>query len=255
MDGQQSSLKLDDEARAFKIKVLEAIGRLVFAIHRNRGRLCWLATTESVVLGGQQRTNWCHLDKWVEKLEQQVWEVAPPRALLWTLTVWRRTGELEKDIRQMLVRDIYGRNPISSQDPLHEARSVKDNKEDVDLLIAALGIDDDKVFRLRVMEALGLLTLAIHKNRGRMTWLTHTEAVSFPTEAGLNNWHVLDKAVKDTESLLWEIVPPRALLSALKQWRETGSLGTGLRKIIELVEEADAHGRAAYMSNYEGRKG
>jgi hypothetical protein len=95
------------------------------------------------------------------------------------------------------------------------------------------------------MEALGTLTLAVHHLRGRINWLVTAGACEFADAASQAEFNRHNELVAELEEVLWEIVPPRALLMALRKYRLTGELDP---EVAELLE-ADYRGRVPYSAN------
>jgi hypothetical protein len=106
-------------------------------------------------------------------------------------------------------------------------------------------LDSDEVNQLAIMEALGTLTLAVHHLRGRINWLVTAGACEFKDVASQAEFNRHNELVAELEETLWEIVPPRALLMALRKYRLTGELDP---EVAELME-ADYRGRIPYSAN------
>jgi hypothetical protein len=102
----------------------------------------------------------------------------------------------------------------------------------------------EDTFALAVLEALGTLTLAVHHLRGRISWLVTSDAVEFKSAAAQVEFQRHDKMIAELEEELWEIVPPRALLVALRRWRLTGELDADYRALLE----HDYRGRVPYTA-------
>lgn len=95
------------------------------------------------------------------------------------------------------------------------------------------------------MEALGTLTLAVHHLRGRINWLVTADACKFKDDESAAEFERHNQVVAELEEVLWELVPPRALLLALRKFRTTGDLD---QDIMELLA-SDYRGRVPYSAN------
>jgi hypothetical protein len=95
---------------------------------------------------------------------------------------------------------------------------------------------------LAVWEALGTLTLAVHHLRGRITWLLTSGAVKFSGLAERHEFERQDRLIAELEEVLWEIVPPRAALLALRKYRLTGEMDDNVQDLLN----ADYRGRTPY---------
>lgn len=106
-------------------------------------------------------------------------------------------------------------------------------------------MDSNEISHLAIMEALGTLTLAVHHLRGRINWLLTSGAIKFHSVPTLAEFERHNDTVAELEEVLWEIVPPRALLLALKRYRLTGELDSEVEKLLD----ADYRGRIPYTAN------
>ena len=112
--------------------------------------------------------------------------------------------------------------------------------ENLDRLLVALRVSDPKVFCVKAMEALGMLTLMVHWLRGMFNILEHYHAVALPPEAW-DSFHTLRDSLEAYEALLWRIAPPRAMTQQIGVWRESGYLDEEFEKLLI----SDSWGRAS----------
>ena len=99
-----------------------------------------------------------------------------------------------------------------------------DGQEAINALLKLLDAEDDDKFKLAVLEAINTLALMIHHLRGRMSWLTYTRAVEFPTLEQQAQYDRMNELIEQLEPVVWDIAPPRALLMEMAKFRETGEL-------------------------------
>jgi hypothetical protein len=104
------------------------------------------------------------------------------------------------------------------------------------LLLKALKADDDDAFKIHVSEALGGLLLITHWLRGIFTWIHHTGAVKYDTDAQRQNYERLNHNLALYEEILWKIVPPRAMLQQLRLWREQGVRDDDFMRLLQADE-------------------
>ena len=121
-------------------------------------------------------------------------------------------------------------------------------RQEVDILLQALKIEDEEEFRIFAMEAIGYLLVMVHWLHGAMRWLRHSRAVKFPVGKEKNYLRLLD-SVSLYEEMTWEIAPPRAMLQQLRLWRKKGHLDPDFRKLLI----KDSHGRFPQRDE-KGRK-
>ncbi len=118
MDGDAEQLvdlfDLSDLSEAeFRVRVMEALGRLLMGTHILRGRLNFLRFRGLITLDEQQLKGWVNLDGRGERNEELIWEIVPPRAALSILATWRHTGKMPEDMilakRKLVASDVLGR--------------------------------------------------------------------------------------------------------------------------------------------------
>ena len=139
MDSEQAQKVLDllgmgcsDEE--FKLRTAEVLGELVLMTHWLRGIVYWMVFTGAVQFTPAQLTNFETLYDSIDKHEEFVWEVVPPRGMLVQLRALRRHGVLDEEWQKLLDADDHGR--VSTQD------GVNPNPELQKVLRRVLGIDD-----------------------------------------------------------------------------------------------------------------
>ncbi len=97
----------------FRVRVMEALGRLLMCTHILRGRLNFLRFRGLITLDEQQLKGWVNLDSRGERNEELVWEIVPPRAALSILAAWRCTGKMPDDMllakKKLAAKDVLGR--------------------------------------------------------------------------------------------------------------------------------------------------
>lgn len=106
------------------------------------------------------------------------------------------------------------------------------------VLIALDAVDKEQRI-LNLLEAVGMLVLCVHWLRGTFNWLMHTGAVHWPSDKDRENYERLFGDISLYESFIWEIAPPRALLVAMREFRQTGRLREGWESLLN----QDSHGR------------
>ena len=124
----------------------------------------------------------------------------------------------------------------------------------MDQLLAALRVSDDKVFRIKVMEALGMLTLTVHWLRGMLFTMEHFKAIHM-NDSGWNGYRILRDHVEEYEGFLWRIIPPRAMIQQLGVWREKGYLDEEFEKLLlgDFLGRAHYHPKEAEIRDVMGR--
>ena len=113
---------------------------------------------------------------------------------------------------------------------------------DTSKLLNLLDIEDEELFRIKVIETLGEVVLMLHWIRGLFGWLTFTGAVEFETSEQLKNYRNMLSSLELYETFIWETVPARAMLLQLREFRNTGTLFKDFEKLMV----QDAHGRIPY---------
>ena len=115
---------------------------------------------------------------------------------------------------------------------------------DADQLADLFDLSDltESEFRVRVMEALSRLLICIHLMRGRLNFLRFHHLVEFD-QVQTRGWLNLDGRGEVNEDMVWEIVPPRAALAILAEWRHTGKMPEDLILAKKKLAAKDASGR------------
>lgn len=102
-----------------------------------------------------------------------------------------------------------------------------------------LDIDTDDA--LKLMEVCGMLVLMLHWQRGILNSLVF-ENVLHLNETQKANWERVIKNLALYEEFAWEILPPRAILLVLRQFRTEGSIPDNFSELLK----SDTHGRIPY---------
>jgi hypothetical protein len=92
---------------------------------------------------------------------------------------------------------------------------------------------DELQFRLEMLEAIGYLAYNVHQLRGLVTWLVKSGAAKFDSEAQQQAFYATHDSLEVYESFIWQLAPPRALLSQLRAFRLTGHLDEYLEKLLD----------------------
>jgi hypothetical protein len=116
---------------------------------------------------------------------------------------------------------------------------TSEQEQNLDRLLEALRVSNPKVFAIKMMEALGMMTLCLHWLRGMFNVLDTCKAINMSQE-GWDNLHLLRDSMEAYEAFIWRIVPPRALTHQIGVFRENGYLDPEFEKLIS----SDAWGRA-----------
>lgn len=117
----------------------------------------------------------------------------------------------------------------------------------MDELLKALDIEDDKLFKIKVMEMIGCLVLMCHWYRGFAGSLLFHNVIQ-PSEKWIENWDRIHGNLEHYEQIVWENAPSRAMLLQLREFRKNGLLLDGFENLMK----QDKHGRIPYeLSNKE----
>lgn len=104
--------ELLEEKDDFHLGILEALGCLVLMNHWMRGIIDQLIQQGRVDLPQTEKDNWNRVINNLQNYEQIVWEIAPSRLMTIALRNYRKTGKIDKDkIDLMLKADTHGRIP------------------------------------------------------------------------------------------------------------------------------------------------
>lgn len=109
---------------------------------------------------------------------------------------------------------------------------------EVDQLEAVLLPDN---FELGALEALGMLVLMSHWMRGIIDAAVQDGSIKL-SDQKLSNWNRVIGDLELYEEFLWEMLPSRAMLPVLRQFRLTGEL----EQSFEKLSLKDSHGRVPY---------
>jgi hypothetical protein len=102
-------LGLDCSDEEFKLQTAEVLGELCLMIHWLRGIVYWMVFTGAVQFTPAQMANFQTLYDSIDKHEEFVWEIAPPRGMLVQLRALRRKGYLDEEWEKLLDADDHGR--------------------------------------------------------------------------------------------------------------------------------------------------
>ena len=109
-------------------------------------------------------------------------------------------------------------------------------------LLELLDAMDNEQFKLDMLEALGCLVLCIHWLRGTFNWLMYTGAVEWSSEKDKANYERLFGNIELYEQIIWELVPSRAMLVEMRNYRKTSVWSEGFEALLA----KDGHGRIPY---------
>lgn len=109
----------------------------------------------------------------------------------------------------------------------------------MDRLKEALQVESNDSIKL--MEVCGAIVLMLHWQRGIIDALVRNNTISLQG-AERQNWERVIKNLEFYEEFVWEIVPSRAMLLQLRQFRLTGELEEG----FEELSKSDSLGRIEY---------
>jgi len=115
-----------------------------------------------------------------------------------------------------------------------------EQEANLDKLLIALRVSDPKVAVVKLMEAVGMLTLIVHWLRGMFNVLETNGALNM-SQGGWDNFHLLRDSMESWEAFCWRIAPPRAMTHAIGVFRESGFLDPE----FEMLLRGDAWGRAS----------
>lgn len=119
--------------------------------------------------------------------------------------------------------------------------------DNIDLILKALDIEDEKLFRIKVMEMIGSLVLMCHWYRGFAGSLLFHNVIK-PSPKWLQNYERIAGNLEHYEEIIWESAPSRAMLLQLREFRKNGLLLDGFENLLK----QDKHGRIPYeMTNEE----
>lgn len=132
----------------FHLAILEVLGSLVLMNHWQRGIIDQLVQQGRVELPEDEKANWDRVINNLQNYEQFIWEVAPSRLMTSALRQYRKTGEIDKEkIDLMLKADTHGRIPYGlSTEDLDDLEDIVRKLKDVRQYghgFALLGGDDD----------------------------------------------------------------------------------------------------------------
>lgn len=122
---------------------------------------------------------------------------------------------------------------------------------DEEKILKALGYENDIKFKLDVLRALGELVLCNHWLRGLLFYLEHVGAITLPDEKAQKNFKRLYSLGDEYEARVWQVAPPRAILSLLQHFNETGEINKDLKWYLDNVN-FDDHGRVSYDNGIKG---
>lgn len=115
-----------------------------------------------------------------------------------------------------------------------------EQEANLDKLLIALRVSDPKVATIKMMEAVGMLTLIVHWIRGMFAVIENAGALNMSPGAW-DNFHLLRDSIEAWEAFCWRIAPPRAMTHAIGVFRENGFLD----EQFEMLLRGDAWGRAS----------
>ncbi len=108
LDKLLEALRVSDP-KVLAVKLMESLGMTVMCIHWLRGMFHILETDSNLTMPQEAWDKLYLLRDSIEAYEAFLWRIAPPRALVHQIGVFRRSGYLDEDFEKLLGSDAFGR--------------------------------------------------------------------------------------------------------------------------------------------------